>query len=181
MALLKGSDREILSRRVHFVTKFAERVRIVISAPFAGVSVLLTVGTMLGWPADLSSWVWLAWCHAAVPDARPGRGGRACVTPWGRCRVACVCHAQAAECPSSSSPPRCTLSSSARLAYFHCPLLRSVAVASFALWAPLVEVRAAVLLVFSPCVLSVLPQIHLQFVNIKTNSWTRVSSYTILD
>ena len=29
VALLKGSDREILSRRVHFVTKFVERVRIV--------------------------------------------------------------------------------------------------------------------------------------------------------
>ena len=32
MAFLKGLDREILSCRVHFVTKFAERVKIVISA-----------------------------------------------------------------------------------------------------------------------------------------------------
>lgn len=40
---------------------------------------------------------------------------------------------------SSSSPPCCTLSSSARLASFDCPLRRSVAMASFALWAPLVE------------------------------------------
>ena len=32
MALLKRLDREILSRRVHFVTKFVQRVRIVISA-----------------------------------------------------------------------------------------------------------------------------------------------------
>ena len=33
VALLKESHCEILSCRVHFVTKFAERVRIVISAP----------------------------------------------------------------------------------------------------------------------------------------------------
>ena len=32
VALLKGSDREILSCRVHFVAKIAEKVRIVISA-----------------------------------------------------------------------------------------------------------------------------------------------------
>ena len=41
VALLKGSDREILSRRVHFVTKFVERVIIVKKVVFGAPLVVL--------------------------------------------------------------------------------------------------------------------------------------------